>query len=91
MINAFFNISSITNEAGRVDYPYFWTSTLAGSEKVSGIYFADYIPFGHAVDHDGNDIHGAGAIRFDTKIKNGPAIQNEERINNYIRLVRNVK
>ncbi|MBP1840648.1 DUF1566 domain-containing protein [Formosa algae] len=86
-----FNISKITNEAGHTDYPYFWTSTSAGSERVSGMYFADYVAFGYAVDHDGEDIHGAGAVRFDTKIKDGPAIENEERINNYVRLVRNVK
>ncbi|MBU2938519.1 DUF1566 domain-containing protein [Lacinutrix sp. C3R15] len=87
----YFDISKITNEAGNKDYPYFWTSTSAGSEKVSGMYFADYVAFGYAVDHDGEDIHGAGAVRFDTKVKDGPAVQNEERINNYVRLVRNVK
>jgi hypothetical protein len=85
-----FNISGITNEAGNADYPYFWTSTSAGSEKVSGMYFAYYVAFGYAVDHEGNDIHGVGAVRFDTKVKNGPAVENEERINNYVRLVRDV-
>ncbi|MGB5418241.1 DUF1566 domain-containing protein [Algibacter sp.] len=89
--SSIFNISTITNEAGNQDYPYFWTSTSAGSERVSGMYFADYVAFGYAVDHGGEDIHGAGAVRFDTKIKDGPAIENEERINNYIRLVRNAK
>jgi hypothetical protein len=88
---SFFTISSITNEAGNADYPYFWTSTSAGSERVSGVYFADYVAFGYAVDHEGKDIHGAGAVRFDTKIKDGPAVQNEERINNYVRLVRDAK
>lgn len=88
---SFFTLSKIKNEAGNDDYPYYWTSTSAGSEKVSGMYFADYVAFGYAIDHQGNDIHGAGAVRFDTKVKDGPAIENEERINNYIRLVRNVK
>ena len=87
----FFNISGITDEAGNADFPYFWTSTSAGSEKVSGMYFADYVAFGYAVGHDGKDIHGAGAVRFDTKIKDGPAKENEERINNYVRLVRDAK
>jgi hypothetical protein len=86
-----FNISNITNEAGHVDYPYFWTSTSAGSERVSGMYFADYVAFGYAVDRSGEDIHGAGAVRFDTKVKDGPEPKMEERINNYIRLVRNAK
>lgn len=83
-----FNISGIVNEAGNADYPYFWTSTSAGSDKVSGMYFADYVAFGYAVDWDGNDLHGAGAVRFDTKVKDGPSPQNEERIYNYVRLVR---
>jgi hypothetical protein len=87
-IDPMFNITGITNEAGNADYPYFWTSTSAGSEAVSGMYFADYVAFGYAVDHDGNDIHGAGAVRFDTKVEGGPAPQNEERIYNYVRLVR---
>ncbi len=84
----YFDISKITNEAGNSDYPYFWTSTSAGSEKVSGMYFADYVAFGYAVDHSGEDIHGAGAVRFDTKVKDGPEPRNEERITNYVRLVR---
>ena len=83
-----FNVTGIVNEAGNADYPYFWTSTSAGSDKVSGMYFADYVAFGYAVDHDGNDLHGAGAVRFDTKVKDGPSPQDEERIYNYVRLVR---
>lgn len=87
----FFDISKIKNEAGNDDYPYFWTSTSAGNEKISGMYFAYYVAFGYAVDPKGQDIHGAGAVRFDTKVKDGPAVQNEERITNYVRLVRDAK
>jgi len=87
-IDPMFNITGITNEAGNEDYPYFWTSTSAGSEAVSGMYFADYVAFGYAVDPGGNDIHGAGAVRFDTKVEDGPSPENEERIYNYVRLVR---
>ncbi len=83
-----FIISGIVNEAGNDDYPYFWTSTSAGSEAVSGMYFADYVAFGYAVDWDGNDLHGAGAVRFDTKVEDGPSPDDEERIYNYVRLVR---
>jgi hypothetical protein len=83
-----FNISKITNEAENADYPYFWSSTSAGNDSIDGMYFADYVAFGYAVDHGGEDIHGAGAVRFDTKVKDGPAPDNEERINNYVRLVR---
>ena len=35
--------------------------------------------------------HAAGAVRFDTKVKNGPSPQDEERIYNYVRLVRNAE
>lgn len=87
-IDPMFMISGITNEAGNTDYPYFWTSTSGGSDAVSGYYYADYIAFGYAVDWDGNDIHGAGAVRFDTKVEDGPAAEDEERIYNYVRLVR---
>ncbi len=80
-----FNISGITNEAGHKDYPYFWSSTSAGGEKAMP--FADYVAFGYAVDPKGEDTHGAGAVRFDTKMKDGPNKENEERINNYVRLV----
>jgi hypothetical protein len=40
------------------------------------------------VDADGNDTHGAGAVRFDTKVEGGPAGEDPERIYNYVRLVR---
>jgi len=43
--------------------------------------FADYGAFGYSVDHSGNDIHGAGAVHFDTKIEDGPSPSDEERIN----------
>jgi len=81
-----FTISGIVNEAGNADYPYFWTSTSAGSVTLK--YFADYVAFGYAVDPDGNDIHGAGAVRFDTKVENGPSPENDERIYNHVRLLR---
>lgn len=79
---SFFNISGITNKAGIADYPYCWRSTSAGGEK--GMPFADYVAFGYGVDPSGNDTHAAGAVGFDTKIKDGPAIENEERVDNYV-------
>ena len=44
--------------------------------------------FGYAVGADGEDSHGAGAVRFDTKVEGGPAGEDPERIYNYVRLVR---
>ena len=81
-------ITGITNEAGNADYPYFWTSTSAGSTAASDYYYAWYVAFGYAVGPDGNDTHGAGAVRFDTKVEGGTAGEDEERGYNYVRLVR---
>jgi len=53
--------------------------------------------FGYAVEHQeqstlGEDIHGAGGLRFDTKIlKNGPSPSDDERIYNFVRLVRDAE
>lgn len=48
----------------------------------------DAYPDGSAVGADGNDSHGAGAVRFDTLEEGGPAGEEPERIFNYVRLVR---
>ena len=68
---------------------YFWTSTSAYfSPADPGYYYAWYVAFGYAVDAEGNDTHGAGAVRFDTKEEGGPAGEDPERVYNYVRLVR---
>ena len=70
---------------------YFLSSTSAYfSPNTPGYYYAWYVAFGYAVDADGNDTHGAGAVRFDTKVEGGPAGEDPERIYNYVRLVRDV-
>ena len=89
-INPIFNTSEITNENGDKDYPYFWTSTSARFQKGKPYYYAWYVSFGRAVNNQGLDFHGAGAVRFDTKHENGPASEGGERYYNYVRLVRNV-
>ncbi|GAB6071364.1 hypothetical protein JCM30760_24610 [Thiomicrorhabdus hydrogeniphila] len=86
-----FNISKITNEAGNADYPYFWTSTTTpyiDPNDAHGYWFAWYVAFGYAVDHEGQDMHGAGAVRFDTKSELGADGPDGERYYNYVRLVR---
>ncbi|WP_117880859.1 Lcl C-terminal domain-containing protein [Aureibaculum luteum] len=90
-INPIFNSSEITNENGDIDYPYFWSSTSARFQKGKPYYYAWYVSFGRAVNNQGLDFHGAGAVRFDTKHENGPASEGGERYYNYIRLVRNVE
>jgi hypothetical protein len=68
-IDTVFNITEITNEAGEVDYPWFWTGTThvrSGGSAVGGV----YICFGRATGYmNGSwlDVHGAGAQRSDQK------------------------
>ncbi|QKG79873.1 Lcl C-terminal domain-containing protein [Tenuifilum thalassicum] len=90
-INPLFSCTQIINEAGEVDYPYYWSSTSAKMHAGEPMYYAWYVAFGRAIDPNGDDIHGAGAIRFDTKVQEGPAGEGGERIFNYVRLVRDAK
>ena len=71
------------------DYGYFWSSTSAyfGGDSQE-YYYAWYVAFGTAVDNDGADTHGAGAVRFDTKYEGGALGEGGERYYNYVRLVR---
>ena len=93
-IDPIFQTSSIINEAGQQDYPFFWTSTthLDGPVAPSG---AAYISFGRAIGQmhgEVMDVHGAGAQRSDPKtgtsrIGHGPQ-GDAQRVQNYVRLVR---
>ena len=86
-----FNLTGITNEAGNADYPYYWTSTSnphIDPNDEDGYWYAWYVASGYAVDSDGNDTHGAGAVRFDTKSDDGADGPDGERYYNYVRLVR---
>lgn len=95
-INSVFKTSSILNEAGKKDYPYFWTSSQLNVDGRSPEQI--YIAFGRALGFMRNqwvDIHGAGAQRSDpptgdpTQFKNGRGPQGDAvRIQNYIRVVR---
>jgi len=117
-INALFSCSTITNEAGYTDWPWFWTSTTHKSYDGTnyGGNWAVYVCFGRAagwVKKPGNaffsyyDAHGAGAQRSSPKNGTfyGNNIGNDSlgrpvyalgpqgdiiRINNYVRLVRDV-
>ena len=87
-INALFNCTSILNDGGKADYPYYWTSTSAISMANGSYPSAWYVAFGQAEDGNGEDLHGAGAVRFDRKtVGTG---EGEERVLNYVRLVRNI-
>jgi hypothetical protein len=97
-IDPVFNCTPITNEAGQLDYPFFWTGTTHASTQGGGI-AAAYISFGRAMGYMHGqwiDVHGAGAQRSDPK-EGDPADYPEGRgpqgdairIYNYGRLVRN--
>jgi hypothetical protein len=88
-INPLFKATSITNEAGDADYPYFWTNTSAKANPTAAFNSAWYVAFGRAADASGKDLHGAGAIRFDAKVTGKTQGQDAERVYNYVRLVRN--
>ncbi len=98
-IDALFNCTSITNEAGNADYGFYWSSTThAGITDGSEGTFGGYVAFGRAMgyDPDWTDVHGAGAQRSDPKVGdpndyptgNGPQ-GDAIRIYNHVRLVRN--
>lgn len=93
---SFFACTVITNEAGQLDYPYFWSGTilLDGGPTPSGT----YISFGRAMGYmNGSwlDVHGAGSQKSDILTGNpasypyGRGPQGDAvRIYNYVRLVR---
>jgi hypothetical protein len=75
-INAIFNVTSFTNEAGKTDYPWYWTGTTHATYNGMGG-SAVYIAFGRAggwqkattsaTCYTLYDVHGAGAQRSDPK------------------------
>lgn len=87
-INPLFNCTPIVSEAGYSDYAYYWTSTSACFQKGQPYYYAWYLSLGRAVNSEGEDFHGAGAVRFDTKHEGGPSGEDGERYYNYVFLVR---
>lgn len=53
----YFNITDIDS--------YFWSRTSAYFSPASpGYYYGGYVAFGYAVGTDGEDVHGAGAVRY---------------------------
>lgn len=97
-LDPIFASTSITNEAGQVDWPFYWTSTTHINEQ--GGSEAVYISFGRAMGNMSEfggwiDVHGAGAQRSDPKAgvasdqENGHGPQGDARRSyNYVRCVR---
>lgn len=74
-INPLFNATSITNEAGAVDFSYYWASTTHKDNDGLGRN-ATYVSFGEALGYFNSsmlDVHGAGAQRSNGKIGVGAA------------------
>lgn len=94
-IDPVFDITSVTNAAGELDWPEFWTSTSfePGRDAVV-VYFGRAMGYfsagGQAADFI--DVHGAGAQRTDPKTGEdsyGKGPQGDVRyVNNFVRLVR---
>lgn len=93
-IDPIFNISTITNEAGQLDYPAFWSSTThVGLQGGNGA----YVNFGRSMGYMNGewiDVHGAGAQRSDPKTGSasdyptGHGPQGDAiRVDNYVRCV----
>ncbi len=98
----YFESTSITDEAGNEDWPYYWTSTTHAActtdpTEVKGGWAA-YVAFGRSLGYMNStwvDVHGAGAQKSDPKGGNpsdyptGHGPQNDAvRIYNYVRCVR---
>ena len=88
-INAQFSCTGIINAGGKADYPFYWTSTSA-IPNANGMYaYAWHVAFGLADNGSGEDLHGAGAVRFDRKTLGTGAGEIDGL--NYVRLVRTIK
>ncbi len=87
-INALFSCTGILNAVGKADYPFYWTSTSAIPNANGPYAYAWHVAFGLADNGSGEDLHGAGAVRFDRKtLGTGTG---EVGGLNYVRLVRTI-
>ncbi len=100
-IDSIFSATSITNEAGQTDYPFYWSGTTHSNWSDSAGSAAAYVSFGRAMgymDSTWQDVHGAGAQRSDPKegdpedwpTGNGPQ-GDAIRIYNFVRPVRDAE
>ena len=96
-IDRVFGVTAIRNEAGRADFPCYWTGTTHAAAKGRGN-AAVYVAFGRAMGYVRGrwmDVHGAGSQRSDPKegdparYPRGRGPQGDAiRILNYVRCVR---
>ena len=93
-IDPVFNATAITNEAGNLDWGFYWTGTTHASAR--GGQDAVYLAFGRGLGYMNGryvDVHGAGCQRSDPKagaaIPTGRGPQGDVvRVDNLVRVVR---
>jgi len=93
-IDPIFSTSTITNEAGQLDFPAFWSSTTHANLRGGN---GAYVNFGRSMGYMNGqwiDVHGAGAQRSDPKTGSaadyptGHGPQGDAiRVDNYVRCV----
>ncbi len=101
-IDPIFSSTAIIDEAGEIDYPFYWTGTTHANWTAAPGKWAVYLCFGEALGYMGQpgmedwiDVHGAGAQRSDPKYDDGTDYSTGHgpqgdavRIYNYVRCVR---
>jgi hypothetical protein len=104
-INPMFQVTEIKDESGKSNYPFYWSSTThegqQGGDAAVYICFGEALGFMKRADSGQStcmDVHGAGAQRSDPKAGNAAAFPTGRgpqgdviRINNYVRLVRDIR
>jgi hypothetical protein len=103
MSTSVFNLTELTNIMGQSDYPFYWTSTSnpyveayheetnntdSDSDYVPGYTYAWMLAVGYCTDMDGYDLHGSGAVVFDTKAEDVSDGSGIEVFYHHVRLVR---
>jgi hypothetical protein len=96
-IDPIFNVTSITNEEGQLDWGFYWTGTTHVSAR--GGQSAVYIAFGRGLGYTNGrfmDVHGAGCQRSDPKSGSaepyGRGPQGDVvRVTNMVRVVRDAR
>lgn len=98
-----FKVSELKNIKGQLDYPFYWSSTSnpyieafhqeadetgLESDFIPGFTYAWALAVGYCVDMEGNDLHGAGAVVFDTKSEDVTDGSGIEIFYHHVRLVR---
>jgi len=67
-----------------------WEQTPDSGTYSVGDDYAGYVAFGTAVNGEGDDLHGAGGLRFVIKYEGGALGEGGERYDNCVRLVRDL-